>query len=282
MRLVLTRHLWGLAEPWEALFPRIRASGYEAIETPVPPASERERFRAVLDDHGLDYVAMIFTAGETVDDHVASFREQAAIAQDLGPLVITSHSGRDAWDVSAASSFFDQALAVEVTLDVPVAHETHRGRILYNPWATSRLLDEFDALRLCCDLSHWVCVSERLLDTERAIVQQSAQRCIHLHARVGYEQGPQVPDPRAPEYEQHVTAFERWWRLIWKAQAERGHAVSTLTPEYGPPSYLHTLPYTDVPVADLWAICDWQAHRAAEQFREMQGATAPDGEGRPQ
>ena len=274
MRLVLTRHLWGLAERWEDLFPRIRASGYEAIETPVPPPADRARFRALLDEHGFDYVAMIFTAGATVADHVASFREQATAAQELRPLLITSHSGRDAWDASAATAFFGQLLGVETALDVPVAHETHRGRVLYNPWITSRLLDEFEALQLCCDLSHWVCVGERLLDGELAIVEQAAQRCLHLHARVGYEQGPQVPDPRAPEYQRHVEAHERWWRLIWEAQAERGRAVSTLTPEYGPPGYLHTLPYTDVPVADLWAICDWQARRAAELFREV-AAAAP-------
>jgi len=274
MRLVLTRHLWGLDEPWNTLFPRIRASGYEAIETPVPPPSERERFRAALDEHGFDYVAMIFTTGDSVDDHVASFREQVTAAQDLAPLVITSHSGRDAWDAAAASSFFARALAVEAALGAPVAHETHRGRLLYNPWTTSRLLYEFEALRLCCDLSHWVCVSERLLDTEETIVEQCARRCVHLHARVGYEQGPQVPDPRAPEYARHAAAHERWWRLIWEAQAERGQAISTLTPEYGPPSYLHTLPYTDVPVADLWAICDWQARRASERFEEMRRSTS--------
>ena len=270
MQLVLTRHLWGLTEPWETLFPRIRASGYEAIETPVPPPAERARFRALLDEHGFDYVAMIFTDGASVRDHVASFAEQATAAQALRPLVITSHSGRDAWDDSDASTFFAQALAAEAALEVPVAHETHRGRVLYNPWTTSRLLDEFEALRLCCDLSHWVCVSERLLDDALSIVEQSALRCIHLHARVGYEQGPQVPDPRAPEYQRHVETHEHWWRLIWLAQAARGQAVSTLTPEYGPPSYLHTLPYTEAPVADLWAICDWQARRAAERFRDVQ------------
>jgi site-specific recombinase XerD len=38
-------------------------------------------------------------------------------------------------------------------------------------------------------------VAERMLHTETEIIRQCADRCIHIHARVGYEEGPQVPDP---------------------------------------------------------------------------------------
>jgi hypothetical protein len=134
------------------------------------------------------------------------------------------------------------------------------------------MLDQFANLRLCCDLSHWVCVCERLIDSELAIIQQCAQHCIHLHARVGYEEGPQVPDPRAPEYARYVEAHERWWDLIWDAQQAQGHPYSTLTPEFGPPGYLHTLPYTQMPVADLWEICEWQAQRQAQRFQQRQNS----------
>jgi hypothetical protein len=105
-----------------------------------------------------------------------------------------------------------------------------------------------------------------MLHTETEIIRQCAERCIHIHARVGYEEGPQVPDPRAPEYQYCLDAFERWWQLIWDAQDARGLAASTLTPEYGPPGYLHTLPYTRQPVVDLGEISDWQARREAARF----------------
>ncbi len=126
--------------------------------------------------------------------------------------------------------------------------------------------ERFENLKLCCDFSHWVCVCERLIDDQTAIIAQCAQRAIHLHARVGYEEGPQVPDPRAPEYRQHLEAHERWWDIIWSAQKQRGMEESTLTPEFGPPPYLHTLAYTGTPVAKLWEICNWQAKRQAERF----------------
>jgi len=46
----------------------------------------------------------------------------------------------------------------------------------------------------------------------------------------------------------------------------RGDEVSTLTPEFGPPTYLHTIPHSDKPVADLWEICNWQAERQSVNF----------------
>jgi hypothetical protein len=258
-------------EPWEQVFPRILAAGYGAIEAPLPAPQEQARFRALLDQYGLAYIAMIFTSGATVSDHVTSFRAQVVESRSLKPILINSHSGQDAWNEGQSRDFFTQALAMETTLGVSVAHETHRGRILFNPWITRRMIQHFEQLHLCCDLSHWVCVCERLLDTELEIIKQCAQRCAHLHTRVGYEQGPQVPDPRAPEYQRHLEAHERWWQIIWDAQAARGQKISTLTPEYGPPDYLHTLPYSNVPVANLWDICNWQAQRQATSFANKYG-----------
>ncbi|NJR12825.1 hypothetical protein HC776_02935 [bacterium] len=69
-----------------------------------------------------------------------------------------------------------------------------------------------------------------------------------------------------PEYRRHLEAHEQWWRLIWQAQRTNGVTLTTLTPEFGPPPYLHTLPFTDTPVSDLAAICDWMAVRETEQF----------------
>ena len=54
--------------------------------------------------------------------------------------------------------------------------------------------------------------------------------------------------------------------MIWDSQAGRGMAVSTLTPEFGPPSYQHTLPPDGTPIGNLAEICDWQAARQAQRF----------------
>ena len=266
MDLLLVRSLWGVDLPWDDAFPRIRAAGYGAIEAPMPPPPERTRFRDALDAHGFPYIAMVFTEGTTPGEHAASLARQLGEATDLGAHLVVAHSGRDGWDDDANAAYLAAALNAEAAGGLPVAHETHRGRILYNPWTTARMLGRLPELRLCCDFSHWVVVCERLLSTESEIVAAAAARCIHLHARVGFEEGPQVPDPLAPEYAPHLAAHETWWDAVWDAQEARGDAVTTLTPEYGPPAYLHTIPGTGEPVADLWAVCDAQAQRQAARF----------------
>lgn len=77
---------------------------------------------------------------------------------------------------------------------------------------------------------------------------------------------PQVSDPRAPEWDLHLTTHERWWDIIWDSQKRRGIETSYLTPEFGPPPYMPTLPHTGVPVADLADICDWMARREESRF----------------
>jgi sugar phosphate isomerase/epimerase len=271
MRLVLMRHLWGVEEAWETSFPRIKAAGYAGIECPPPEPTDRSRFQDLLAAHGLAYIAGISTQGDDVQAHVDSFRRQLEQAAELSPLLVSCHDGRDYWSRTESEQFYAAALAAEAAAGMAVAHETHRGRILFNPWITRDLLQTFPDLQLCCDLSHWVCVCERLLQTETDIIRQCAERCLHIHARVGFEEGPQVPDVRAPEYREHLEAHEAWWDMIWEAQAARGMQASTLTPEFGPPRYQHTLPFTGVPVADVWDISNWQAKRQAFRFERRYG-----------
>ena len=266
MNLMLFRHLWGAAGDWEGLFPRFKQAGYRGIESPVPPPEDRKRFRALLRKHSLEFIPQIFSHGKTVAEHLDSLREQIAVAKPFAPRFINAHSGQDAFSEDQSIRLFEGALQLEAKCGLPIAHETHRGRILFNPWITSKLLTRFPQLKLCCDFSHWVCVCERLIEDQAGIIRQCADRCLHVHARVGYEQGPQVPDPRAPEYRRHLEAHEAWWRLVWRAQERRGFRVSTLTPEFGPPDYQHTLPFTRMPVSNLEEICDWQARRQMENF----------------
>lgn len=278
MQLLLIRHLWGVEGEWEQLFPKFKRLGYSGVEAAIPPVEDRTRFRNLLDAHGLDYIPQIFTTGSSVAGHVESFRQLMELALTLRPRLINAHSGLDAWDESDSARFYEQALEIQANTEISVAHETHRGRVFYNPWVTSRMLAKFPELKLCCDFSHWVCVCERLLDDQTEILQQCAKHCLHLHARVGYEEGPQVPDPRAPEYQVHLTAHERWWQMIWEAQAAQGDTTTTLTPEFGPPLYQHTLPFTHMPVSDLWEICNWQAARQAGNFKlwaEKRGQPLP-------
>lgn len=266
MRLKLIRHLWGIDLPWEQSFPEIKADGFAGVEAPMPSAEDGERFKRLIHAHGFEFRAMAFTGGANVREHLASLRAQLQRAQQCGATHVTAHSGSDAWSLDQAEEYFMEAMVIEKQLGLEVAHETHRGRLLFNPWQTRDVLAKCRGLRLCCDLSHWVVVAERLLGDCDAIIRAAADHCVHVHARVGYEQGPQVPDPSAPEYAPHLAAHEQWWDTIWASQRARGMTESTLTPEFGPPGYLHTLPHTNAPVADLWKIVKWMADRQAKRF----------------
>jgi sugar phosphate isomerase/epimerase len=266
MKLQTCRHLWGIDEAWETVFPKIKAAGFTAIECPMPAQAETDRFLKLLKQHGFEYIPMAFTGGTSVAEHVASFKSQIERAKSFGGIKLVVHSAQDWFPMSDANAYFREVLAIEKSTGIAVAHETHRGRLLFNPWQARELFENHPSLMICADFSHWVCVAERQLSPDDAAIKLAIERAIHVHARVGYEEGPQVPDPRAPEYAGAVAAHEKLWDAVWASQRTRGLAVSTLTPEFGPPGYLHTLPYTNVPVANLWDICTWMAQRQRERF----------------
>ncbi len=266
MRLSLIRQLWGIDKPWATTFKSIANLGFDGVEIALPFLDPFEKYINMLAENELDIIPMIFTAGESVDEHVTSFRDQAEAAAKLDPVKINCHDGRDFWSLEQSKSYFGEILSIEKDLGVDVAHETHRGRIFYNPWTTATLLEKFDTLQLCCDFSHWVCVCERLIDDQIDIIQACAERTIHVHGRVGYNEGPQVPDPRVPLYATELEAHERWWDIVWSSQKKRSMDVSTFTPEFGPPPYMQTDPSSGNPLANLWDVSNWMAMRQRDRF----------------
>ena len=271
MDLHLYRHLWGLGQPDDQTLGAIVAEGlYTGIECPLPEEAGESAFRALLDRHQLRFLALSFTAGLAFDTsaspavHLATLRQDLARAKRLGATLVNVHSGWDGWDLATARDFLRDAVAVGRDSGLTVVHETHRGRILYHPLIVRTLVEEVPGLELCGDFSHFAVVCERLPgDAEVAALMP---RIRHIHARVGHAEGPQVNDPRAPEHQVALAAHERWWDAMWDAQQALGRDIVTLTPEFGPPAYQQTLPYTNQPVSDLAAICAWQARRQRDRL----------------
>ena len=92
-----------------------------------------------------------------------------------------------------------------------------------------------------------------MLTDQADTVQLALQRTAHIHARVGHPEGPQVNDPRAPEWEKIVARHLGWWDEVIKRQKANGKTTTILT-EFGPPDYMPTEPYTRKPLADQWAV----------------------------
>ena len=259
-QITLYKALWGMNGTLEEQFAKIAAAGcYQGIETGVPAKEDASRFQELLAQYNFSYIAMVYTRG---DDHAASFEAQAEAAARFKPVLINSHSAKDSMPYEAQRQFFDKALAVERAIGIPVAHETHRGRAMFTPWSTAALLKDFPELKITADFSHWCCVCESLLPDQQDNLKLAFERAYHIHARVGYAEGPQVPHPAAPEHAKELSVHEAWWKEIVKVRSAAGQQALTLTPEFGPPGYMHTLPFTKQPVSDLWDVCLWMAERA--------------------
>ena len=266
--------LWGFTGSYQQAIEQTMAAGMQGIEGPAPDSQkERSVLSQLLNDHNLDYIAEITTAGSYVPDrqatlqqHFDSFESKLVASIELNPLFITCLGGCDAWPDSQSIEFFSRAMELASELDVLVSFETHRGRSLFNPWITQRVVQQIPNIRLTCDFSHWCVVCERLIDSEIDIIRHIASNAHHIHARVGYDQGPQVPNPAAPEYQSALLAHQQWWEIIWQSQLARGYPVTTMTPEFGPDGYLHEVPFTRKPVADLWELNTWMANEQRAHF----------------
>lgn len=62
----------------------------------------------------------------------------------------------------------------------------------------------------------------------KKVVQDTPIAGHPTHCRVGYDHGPQVSDPRAPEWLPYMEGHERWWDRIWQAQKDRGMEYTTM------------------------------------------------------
>ena len=281
MKLLLVRHLWGvdLSHGFGPHLGRWREVGYQAIEASPRMVPDARELKRVLKSQGLRWIPQVFSnmleGGGTVVAHLRSLREQIEECLDAEPLFLNTHSGSDAWTPNEAEDFYGNVGELEAKFGVACCHETHRSRYFGNPWNTYRLIQRMPSLKLTADFSHWVCVAERLLADAEQLFATIIPHCRHIHARVGYEEGPQVPDPRAPEWQGHLQIHEQWWDAIWLAQEKTGAGITTLTPEFGPPPYQHTLPFTCQPVADLTSICDWMAQRQMRRFASLSSGASP-------
>jgi len=233
-------------------------------------------FRQLLDKHGLELVVQLHTASDwkafnycttcEIDAHVESFRDLVNDCLQHKPKIINVHSGHDSWDLATAVSYFQRVLAIEQELlvgehsDVLLVHETHRQRLLHSPYQTREILSHLSIasppdgsssssstlpmLKINCDLSHWVCVCEKLFsksDSRDAswwpdVLALAARHCRLIHGRYGHPEGPQVIDPRADSAAETVSAHNAWWQQIFASQQQRG-VCSVLVTEHGPEPY---------------------------------------------
>lgn len=275
MTVELFRHAWGAVGdgcPWPDLPTLCRSAkqeGYTGVEFPLfAMGDERDEVLATLAELELTLLPMLMTFVSDMHDpaaHLESLKGQLAHAAELGLTRVNAHAGADAFDDDTTAQFLRDSIAMAADHGIDILHETHRMRPLYNPWRTARMVEEVEGLRLTADYSHWVCVAGRLPFDSAAAFTTCAPAVGHIHARVGHSEAPQVGDPRDPAVAMELGSHEHWWDEIVAAATERGDTM-TFTPEFGPPPYMPTVPYTGEPVADLAEIVAWMRDRLMDRY----------------
>lgn len=256
MELLYCKSKWEMwDDPLEAFLQRTAEDGFGATEVYLKTVRESpDEVAALHRAHGLALVGQILTEGDTPEAHVRSLEEQFAFAAACAPLFVNCHAGRDIFPFEDNLRLFQRLLALGEEAGIEMVVETHRGRPTFAATETRRYLEALPALRLTADFSHWMVVHESDLSDQEETLSLAIARSRHVHARVGYEEGPQVPDPRAPAWRGHVRRHLDIWQRIVEANRRAGAARLTLTPEFGPPHYMHTQPFSEEPVADTWEV----------------------------
>lgn len=245
---------WGFSGSWEAFAAKAKEAGYDGAEVWVPgDEKSRAGFMEAMQKQGLQFGLLCGGSDANFEKHVPQFESQLRNALAMKPLYVNCHSGRDYFSFDQAQVFFNLTAKFNKETGIPIYHETHRGRLCFAAHITRRFLEEIPDLRLTLDISHWCNVHESLLGDQAATVDLALSRTDHIHARIGHPEGPQVNDPRAPEWESAVNTHLAWWDKVVEIKSKAGQSLTFLT-EFGPPHYLPALPYTQQPVADQWGI----------------------------
>jgi sugar phosphate isomerase/epimerase len=247
---------WGYPGSMDEFCKAAKDAGYDGAELWMPATADKqqEMFDA-LKKYGLQ-VGFLCTGKEaTFNEHFAGFKKNldTIIYSPQKPLYVNCHSGKDHFSFDQATQIINYTIALSKQSGIPIYHETHRTRILYSAVTAKHFMDTIPQLRLTLDISHWCVVHESLLEEMPDVVAQALDRADHIHSRVGHAEGPQVSDPRAPEWNKALETHLQWWDKVIARKKSKGERMTILT-EFGPPDYMPTLPYTRQPLGDQWAI----------------------------
>lgn len=248
---------WGFRGSIDEFCAAARKEGYDGIEVWWPKEKKnREALFEALNKHSLDVGFLCGSYDRDFRKHLEGFTadlELATAATHQRPLYINCHSGRDHFTFEQNQAFIDATDAVSRKTGIVVCHETHRARMLFAAHISKQFLLKNPSMKVNLDISHWCNVHESMLEDQEEAVALALERAEHIHARIGHHEGPQVNDPRAPEWNDVVARHLGWWDTIVNRKKRTGGRQTILT-EFGPPNYMPTIPYTRQALADQWGI----------------------------
>ncbi len=248
---------WGFPGTLDEYMAKVKKEGYDGIEIwwPMEKKDQDEMF-AALKKYNLEVGFLCGGSQSNYKEHFEFFKkmiEGAATNTIQKPLYINCHSGRDYFSYDENKTFIDYTTTLAKSTGIIICHETHRSRMLFAAPVARQYIEKNPELRITFDVSHWCNVSETLLHDQQETIDLTLERTDHIHARIGHPEGPQVNDPRAPEWEGAVKAHVAWWDKVVERKKQNGERLTILT-EFGPPDYMPTVPYTRKPLSDQWEV----------------------------
>jgi len=248
---------------------QVKDAGFDGVEMDFPlDEAARDRTAAVLRDHDLALVAQHHeTHHSDWQAHKEAYERCLRNLAATQPLFINAHTGKDYFTFEQNAALIELASAVADETGVRILHETHRGRFSFAAHVTRHYLEAIENLTLTLDLSHWCNVAESLLEDQAQTVALALSRTGYVHTRVGFAEGPQITDPRAPEWHGTVACHLQWWDRILDYARQRGDDVFPMAPEFGPFPYLQHLPFTQMPLVNQWDINCYMKDLLAERYQ---------------
>lgn len=243
---------WGSEHlAWKSFCSKVKSAGYDGVEYGISATtsdSELDEVYDIMQKLGLQIIPQHYdTSAADFSQHLEQYQEWLERIAPYPNTFINSQTGKDFFD-------FDQnTRLINLGNDFNVLHETHRGKFSFAAHITKAYLQAIPGLRLTLDISHWVCVAESLLTNQRESVDIAINRTDHIHARVGFPEGPQVSDPRIPEYADFLNSHLAVWDRVVNLKSSQNLPL-TITAEFGPYPYMTLNPITSHPIADQWSI----------------------------
>jgi hypothetical protein len=257
---------WGNTLPMDAFLAKAKAAGYDGVELWMPAGEDKKKsLKEGLKKYELEVIFLHGTARNLPFEEALRVYE-VGLQEILAwkPLKVNSHTGNDFWTSEQNLAFIELGDRYAKQVGIPVLHETHRGRFSYTLPESVAMFRKFPNLKYTLDISHWMVVHERLLTESNPLLQEIFPAVAHIHARVGFAEGPQVPNPAAPEWNNEVKAHLDIWEKIIRSQTGK---VFTVTTEFGPPPYMATVPFTNQPLADQWEANVWIMNALKSRFQ---------------
>lgn len=253
-RVLFFQTNWGNQLSWDEFCKKAKASGFDGIDIWLPNNKESQQdLKEALAKYDLKLNLMHGTVkGIPLAESLKKYETRLEELMQWNPVLINSHTGSDFFSYEDNLKFIAIGNKLSKKYNIPVYHETHRGRFSYSMTETLKYLDKAKELPLTLDMSHWMVVHESLLQNQPDRWDTIIDNVHHIHARVGFQEGPQVNDPEAPEWKNALKAHIDIWERIIKKGLKEHQGVFTVTSEFGPPSYMPTAPYTRMPLGDQW------------------------------